>query len=116
MSESSVPLPATKSYKWGRFQGVVIFCIGLVEFIPAPFLKGATAAVFLLHGAYLLVLGWGLIGKRKISLAMFYIQILLTYALGYLAPEQVNAARWAFIAFLVVPGAFYYPKRWSEFR
>jgi hypothetical protein len=111
----SVVVTPLKGYRWGRFQGWSIFIIGLSLFLVAPFMRSAVA---LLGGSFLMIEGVGLVGKRTYGLVLFYIQIILTYAAGYEIPPHPEAEvmRWVFLAFLVIPGSFYYPRRWNDFR
>ncbi|MHB8303944.1 MAG: hypothetical protein ACYDC6_14105 [Acidobacteriaceae bacterium] len=106
----------TRSYRWGKFQGWTTFVIGLVTFLPTPFM-GAGISVQLIEytaGAVLIFLGLGLAHKRRFGLVLLYSHLPL-FLLGFAfldIPrfEIVFAVCWYFI-----PAAFYYPKRWKEF-
>src|SRR6266478_9685441 len=72
----------TKGYRWGRIQGWIILFIGVPIFIAAPFFKSGGA---ILSGALLMTMGAGLVGRRKYGVVLLYVQIILTYAEGYIA-------------------------------
>lgn len=106
----------TRSYRWGKFQGWTTFVIGLVTFLPTPFMGGGIFKQLIEYtaGALLIVLGLGLAQKRRFGLVLLYSQLPL-FLLGFAFLDMprfeiVFAVCWYFI-----PAAFYYPKRWKEF-
>jgi len=112
--------PSGKRYRWGYFQGWFSLVFGallaLTEPHVAPYRGSGSSVHLALYTVAIsqLILGFGLIRRKRYGLVLFYILAVLSASTVWIKP--VPLAIYIFIAcFWLIPAGFYYPKRWRDF-
>jgi hypothetical protein len=105
-----------RGYRWGKFQGWATFAIGLITWAPAiwSFPGLVEWIIEIAVGSTMMLLGIGLIQKRRFALVLLYAQLpifILAFVFLKLPSFEVAFA----VCWYFIPAIFYYPKRWKEF-
>jgi hypothetical protein len=103
-------------YRWGRFQGWWSLAIGLVFILAGPWIgrEFAFRLAMYMAGALNLCLGVGLLGRKRYGFVLFYVEAAMVIHSFFIA--RVHPEVYATVAcWWVIPGIFYYPKRYREF-
>jgi hypothetical protein len=116
VADRTLALP--RPYKWGKFQGWFSALIGTGMIFGGLWLHNVIGIGFFLVGLFGLFEGIGLITRKKygvVLLDLYFIFVLLEQFLPH--PNALFPVMHIFeLLFWGIPVAFYYPKRWREFR
>lgn len=110
---------AERGYRWVRFQGWATIALGVAEYLFA-FWPSAGSVRFILYatGALHMVVGAGLVGKKRYGFVLLYLLAAISTLHGLTGgpPYLFDViVKWSYAFWWTIPALFYYPKRYREF-
>ena len=105
-----------RSYRWGRFQGWSFVVVGALIYLLTPWAPDwdfAMRITMYVAGAWQIIMGIGLVCRRRYGLVLFYVSAVLmaiTALRRGFHPEGYLLMWW-----WIIPAVVYYPKRYREF-
>jgi hypothetical protein len=110
---------AERGYRWGRFQGWATVALGVAEYLFA-FWPSDGSVRFILYatGALHMVVGAGLLGKKRYGFVLLYLLAAISTLHGLTGgPSYLFdvIVKWSYAFWWTIPALFYYPKRYREF-
>jgi hypothetical protein len=108
-----------RPYRWGKFQGWFSVLIGTGFLLAGIWLHNIKALRLVLVGLFAVCLGIGIIARRKYGVVLLYVYFVFVLLERYLPHSDDALFPFVHISELLfwgIPAAFYYPKRWREFR
>jgi hypothetical protein len=113
--ETAIQSAPVKPYRWGKIQGWMNILCGFWLLLSSPIHGEAPFRIDSYIAAFaLILLGIGLISKRRYGLYLFGLQG-MAMALGVYWSGWSSVFIATFVTLWMIPAVFYYPKRWKDF-